>query len=166
MSELHERALSWVLSMVMMGLAVWAVRLLRDILWQSYEVYDRCDKAANKAEHIEMRAMKSTLRLHEVVRMLMQLVEEFDPSGSRSYLLRQFADLCTLFVEVRVKAYGNEENVREACLSVLRYVVRVAYDRFCMSDVQVEMIRMRRLSIFEAEYSEVQHASTCGPSAG
>ena len=57
-----------------------------------WAIEDRCDKTSNKAEKLELRAMDSVLRLHEVVRKWMQMLEEFQPEGDATWLVRQLAD--------------------------------------------------------------------------
>ena len=96
---------------------------LSEALWK---VEDRCDKAANKAEAIEMRQCVSGCRLHEVVRMLMQRLTDFQPQADPTWLVRQWADVVTEMLEVRVKAYGG---TAADFHDTVRYVVRIVVER-------------------------------------
>ena len=136
----------WALSI---WLALRAVKWLRDDIWT---VMDRCDKAANKAEHIEMRFMRNFIRAHELVRALYQLVEEFNEDLSATYLMRQFSDLTTQFIEVRMRFIGGTRTEYADLCHLLRYCLRVTFDRFVLAEDHPSMRRFRKLAEYEAQY--------------
>ena len=136
----------WALSI---WLAMRALKNVRDDLWN---VMDRADKAANKAEHIEMRFMRNFIRAHELVRALYQLVEEFDEDLSATYLMRQFSDLMTQFIEVRMRVIGGGRNEYADLCHLLRYCLRVTFDRFVAAEDHPSMRKFRKLAEYEAQY--------------
>lgn len=136
----------WALSI---WLALRAVQWLRDDIWT---VMDRCDKAANKAEHIEMRFMRNFIRAHELVRTLYQLVQEFNEDLSATYLMRQFSDLMTQFIEVRMRLIGGTRAEYADLCHLLRYSLRVTFDRFVLAEDHPSMRRFRKLAEYEAQY--------------
>ena len=140
----------WALSI---WLALRAVKWLRDDIWT---VMDRCDKAANKAEHIEMRPMRNFTRAHELVRCLYQLVEEFDEDLSATYLMRQFSDLMTQFIEVRMRFIAGGRNEYGDLCHLLRYCLRVTFDRFVVAEDHPTMRRFRKLAEYVAQYFSIK----------
>lgn len=96
------------------------VQSLTDGLWR---VEDRADKAGNKAESMEMRQMLQRLRGHELVRHLMQTIENFDPDMDSTYLLRHVADLVSAWFEAKGMEFGT---IAEA---PMRYIIRIVYER-------------------------------------
>ena len=93
---------------------------MKDGLWN---VEDRADKAGNKAEAMELRQMLTRVRGHELVRHLMQAIENFQPEVDRTYLLRHIADLVSAWFELKGMEFGA---LSEA---PLRYIIRVVYER-------------------------------------
>ena len=135
--------MAFVISAVFVAATAWAMRGMRGLrymiqqsLWQ---VEDRCDKASNKAEHLEMRAMQSVMRPHEFLRIVSQFIQDFDPSMDRVFLLRRFADECTRFIEVRVKV-----GLKGDACPLLRLIVRMIYDRFGLCYDHEARARMTR----------------------
>lgn len=144
-----EAVLMLICFVVMMVLSRIAVSYLRHDLWL---IQDRCDKASNKAEFCEARMMRMIMRPHEYVRTLMQLLEEFDERGDPSYLVRQFSDLCTMFVEARMRHWSDLSNMPDA-MHLLRYCLRITVDRVRKAEDQVSMNRLRVLAQFELRYA-------------
>ena len=102
------------------------VRIENTMVSSLWAIEDRCDKTANKAEKLELRAMDSALRVHEVLRKWLQLFQEFDIEGDATWLPRQLADLMTNLIEVRMRQYGGTRADGEA---FCRFIMRVAVDR-------------------------------------
>ena len=93
---------------------------MKDGLWN---VEDRADKAGNKAEAMELRQILTRARGHELVKHLVQAIENFQPEIDRASLLRHIADLVSTWFEVRGMDFGA---LSEA---PLRYIIRVVYER-------------------------------------
>ena len=115
----------------MMVLLLWYMRHLMGKIEASmisslWAIEDRCDKASNKTEQIELRAMLGSLRLHETLRLFMQMISEFQPTGDPTWLPRQLADLVTNTIEVRMRHSGGTRADYEA---LMRFIMRVAVDR-------------------------------------
>ena len=91
-----------------------------------WAIEDRCDKTSNKTEQIELRAMLGSIRLHEVLRLFMQMLSDFQPTGDPTWLPRQLADLVTNTIEVRMRHFGGTSADYEA---LMRFIMRVAVDR-------------------------------------
>lgn len=91
-----------------------------------WAVEDRADKTASKVEKIELRAMMYQIRLHEVVRLVMQMLDEFQIDGDSTWLPRQLGDLMTHVIEVRMRHLGG---TRDDFESLIRFIMRIVVDR-------------------------------------
>ena len=91
-----------------------------------WAVEDRADKTASKAEKLELRAMMYQIRLHEVVRLVLQMLDDFQIEGDSTWLPRQLGDLMTHVIEVRMRHSGGTRADYEA---LMRFIMRVAVDR-------------------------------------
>ena len=91
-----------------------------------WAVEDRADKTASKVEKMELRAMMYQIRLHEVVRLVMQLLDEFQIDGDSTWLPRQLGDLMTHVIEVRMRHLGG---TRADFESLIRFIMRIVVDR-------------------------------------
>lgn len=143
-----EGSLMCIAFVVLILLGMRALQKLRHDLWQ---IMDRCDKASTKAEFIEARMMKSCMRCHEFIRVFLQLVDDFNEAGDPCYLVRQFADQCTMFVEARMKRWSDMTNVVDV-MHLLRYCVRTAVDRVRASEDDISMARLKNMARFELVY--------------
>ena len=115
----------------MMVLLLWYMRHLMGKIEASmisslWSIEDRCDKTSNKTEQIELRAMLGSIRLHEVLRLFMQMLSDFEPTGDPTWLPRQLADLLTNTIEARMRHFGGTSADYEA---LMRFIMRVAVDR-------------------------------------
>ena len=91
-----------------------------------WAVEDRADKTASKVEKMELRAMMYQIRLHEVVRLVMQMLDEFQIDGDSTWLPRQLGDLMTHVIEVRMRHLGGTRADSE---SLIRFIMRIVVDR-------------------------------------
>ena len=66
------------------------------VLRQLWYLGDRSDKAANKLAHIEERAMRNYLRMHEFVRMFSEDLHNFMPEADSNWLVRRLGDWTVL----------------------------------------------------------------------
>ena len=90
-----------------------------------WAVEDRADKTASKTEKLELRAMMYQIRLHEVVRLVMQLLDEFQIDGDSTWLPRQLGDLMTHVIEVRMRLGSTGADIE----SLMRFIMRIVVDR-------------------------------------
>lgn len=109
---------------------------------------DRADKGSNKAEFLEHRAMSTNLRCHELLRMVMTDLSEFQEDCDRTWLLRRLADWVAMFTEAKVRTYGQGVNVVPA----LRFILRTIVDRVNSGGMLVEHNRLRKIFEFENQH--------------
>ena len=91
-----------------------------------WAVEDQADKTASKVEKMELRAMMYQIRLHEVVRLVLQMLDECQIEGDTTWLPRQLGDLITHAIEVRMRHLGGTRADYEA---LFRFPMRIVVDR-------------------------------------
>ena len=69
--------------------------------------------------------MMYQIRLHEVVRLVMQMLDEFQIDGDSTWLPRQLGDLMTHVIEVRMRLGGTRADFE----SLIRFIMRIVVDR-------------------------------------
>jgi len=93
------------------------------IEWMSGEMSGMSARLA----FIERRAMSANIRLHELVRQMMSLVESYDPQADATWLSRQWGDLCSEYCE----ALGRRgSTVFANNMTHVRYAAHLAFRRY------------------------------------
>ncbi len=87
-------------------------------------IYDRADKASNKAEMLEERAMFSNLMIDEFLRLVRSYCEQWDHLEDPSWLPRQVRKAVTALLRSMFAA-GFQEEV--ACLRTIQCILKFVF---------------------------------------
>ena len=94
---------------------------------------------ADKASHIEKRAMGNRFKAHECVRMLVAIVDEFRPEQDSTWLVRQVCTVLSDYMQAKLQMNIGEPLLECVRFNGLRYELRC--NRSVMPDLVLSATR-------------------------
>ena len=95
-----------------------------EALWR---VEDRCDKVSNKVEMSEVRQMRAHFTIHEFMRKLVNVIEEFEPGLDPTWALRTTSLEVSMFLRALIRDNVYDINVEAPMTAFLKVVFRFLF---------------------------------------